>query len=45
MYSIDTSFHEKPNPKKKHYVPDVCRDLGVPCINLLGIMRREKWKF
>jgi hypothetical protein len=22
---------------------DVCRDLGVTCINLLGLMRREGW--
>jgi hypothetical protein len=26
-----------------HYIPDVCRELGVPCINLLGLMRRERW--
>jgi hypothetical protein len=26
-------------------IPDVCRDLGIPCINLLGLMRREKWTF
>ena len=24
---------------------DVCRELGVSCINFLGLMRREKWKF
>lgn len=45
VISQETSAHEKRNPKKNHYIPDVCRDLGVPCINLLGLMRKEKWKF
>lgn len=44
VISQETSAHEKRNPKKNHYIPDVCRDLGVPCINLLGLMRKEKWK-
>jgi hypothetical protein len=45
VVSQETSAAEKRNPKKDHYIPDVCRDLGVPCINLLGLMRREKWAF
>jgi len=45
VISQETSVHEKRNPSKKHYIPDVCRDLGIPCINLLGLMRREKWTF
>jgi len=45
VVSQETSADEKRNPKKKHFVPDVCRALGVPCINLLGLMRREKWVF
>jgi len=45
VVSQETSAAEKRNPKKSHYIPDVCRDLGVPCINLLGLMRREKWAF
>lgn len=45
VISQETSAHEKRNPKKIHYIPDVCRDLGVPCINLLGLMRKERWKF
>jgi len=40
----ETSVHSKPNPKKSHYIPDVCQNLGVSCINLLGLMRREGWK-
>lgn len=45
VLSQETSVHEKRNPKKDHYIPDVCRNLGIPCINLLGLMRKEKWKF
>lgn len=45
VISQETSAHEKRNPKKNHYIPDVCRDFGVPCINFLGLMRKEKWKF
>ena len=45
VISQETSAAEKRNPKKAYFIPDVCRDLGVPCINLLGLMRREKWVF
>ena len=41
----ETAASEKRNPKRSHYVPDVCRELGIPCFNFLGLMRREKWKF
>jgi hypothetical protein len=43
VVSQETAAAEKRNPKRTHYVPDVCRDLGVSCINLLGLARREKW--
>jgi hypothetical protein len=45
VVSQETSAQEKHKPRKDHYIPDVCRDLGVSCINLLGLMRREKWLF
>lgn len=45
VVSQETSAAEKKSAKRTHYIPDVCRDLGVPCINLLGFMRREKWTF
>ena len=45
VVSQETSAAEKRNPKRTHYIPDVCRDLGIPCINLLGLMRRENWTF
>lgn len=45
VVSQETSAAEKRSPKRTHYIPDVCRDLGIPCINLLGLMRREKWDF
>jgi len=41
----ETSAAEKRNPKRTHFIPDVCRELGLPCISLLGLMRRENWKF
>ena len=41
----ETAASEKRNPKRTHYIPDVCRDLGIPCINFLGLMRREGWRF
>lgn len=45
VVSQETSAAEKRSAKRTHYIPDVCRDLGIPCINLLGLMRREKWNF
>lgn len=41
----ETPASEKRNPKRTHFIPDVCRELGLPCISLLGLMRREGWKF
>lgn len=41
----ETSAAEKNRPRRSHFIPDVCRDLGAPCINLLGLMRREGWRF
>jgi Domain of unknown function (DUF4411) len=42
--------HETPARSKKHalrthFIPDVCQGLHVPCIDLLELMRREKWSF
>ena len=41
----ETSAAEKRKPKRSHYIPDVCRELGIPCISFLGLMRREGWRF
>lgn len=41
----ETAASEKNKPKRTHYIPDVCRELGVPCIGFLGLLRREGWKF
>jgi len=43
VVSQETSAQEKSKPRQSYYIPDVCRDLGIPCINLLGMMRRERW--
>jgi hypothetical protein len=40
----ETSAAEKRNPRRTHFIPDVCRELGLPCISLLGLMRREGWR-
>ncbi len=40
----ETPASEKRNPKRTHFIPDVCREMGIPCFNLLGLMRREGWK-
>jgi hypothetical protein len=45
VVSQETSAAEKKSAKRTHFIPDVCRDLGLPCINLLGLMRRERWTF
>lgn len=45
VVSQETSAAEKKNAGKKHYIPDACRELGVPCISLLGLMRQRKWRF
>jgi hypothetical protein len=41
----ETSAAEKNRPRRTHFIPDVCRELGLTCISLLGLMRREGWKF
>lgn len=41
----ETPAAEKRNPRRTHFIPDVCRELGISCISLLGLMRREGWKF
>ncbi|MDP1650159.1 MAG: DUF4411 family protein [Rubrivivax sp.] len=39
----ETPAAEKHRPRRTHFIPDVCRELGIPCISLLGMMRRERW--
>ena len=41
----ETPAAEKRNPRRTHFIPDVCRELGITCISLLGLMRREGWRF
>ena len=41
----ETSAAEKRNPRRPMFIPDVCRELGLTCISLQGLMRREKWVF
>lgn len=41
----ETPAAEKRNPKRTHFIPDVCRELGITSISLIGLMRREGWRF
>jgi len=41
----ETPAAEKNKPKRTHFIPDVCREMGLPCISILGMMRREGWTF
>lgn len=41
----ETPAAEKQRPRRSHFIPDVCRELGLTCISFLGLMRREGWKF
>jgi len=33
------------NNLAKPKIPDVCNDMGIECINILDLMRREGWQF
>jgi len=36
---------EKPSGSlAKPKIPDVCQDLGVPCVDLIGLFRQQGWK-
>jgi hypothetical protein len=45
VVTSETPAAEKRKPKREFFIPDVCRELGIPCINFLGMIRREKWTF
>lgn len=40
-----TVVTEEKSAPKKIKIPDVCRDLSVPCIDLVGLFRKQRWKF
>ena len=39
----ETAASEKHRPRRTHFIPDVCRELGIPCVSFLGLMRRKSW--
>jgi hypothetical protein len=41
----ETPAKSKKKPPRTYYIPDVCKELNVPCIDLLELMRRESWSF
>ena len=37
---------EKPTSRQERpHIPDVCRDIGIPCIDILQLCRERKWVF
>jgi hypothetical protein len=43
--SVKTKLKRKQEPKRKLYIPDVCRSMNIECIEFLKLMRKEGWKF
>ncbi len=43
--SFRIAKHLNVKPEKARFIPEVCREMGIPCFNLLGMMRRENWVF
>ena len=41
----ETPARTKRRPPRSHYIPDVCTGERVLCIDLVDMMRREKWSF
>lgn len=41
----ETPAAEKRSRRRSHFIPDVCREMGIPCISILGLMRKEGWTF
>lgn len=41
----DLTVITEENPKKENHIPSVCRNLNVPCVNILGLCESENWDF
>jgi len=41
----ETPARSKKNALRTQFIPDVCAALNVACLDLLEVMRREKWVF
>jgi hypothetical protein len=37
----ETEAATKRRPRRSHFIPDVCRELNIPCINILELLRNE----
>lgn len=44
VVTAETPAATKKKPKRSLYIPDVCSQLGIPCVSNLGMMRREGWQ-
>lgn len=44
-YTVVTQEKSDPKSKKKIFIPDVCREFGVPCINTIELIRKLNGRF
>lgn len=44
VVTAETPASHKRKPKRSLYIPDVCAAMGMTCITLVGMMRREGWR-
>jgi len=45
VVTYETPAAKKVRARGRKFIPDVCDALGVECIDLLEVMRREQWTF
>jgi hypothetical protein len=46
VYQVTVVTGEKKTGKlNKPKIPDVCQELGIPCIGILELIKAEGWKF
>ena len=45
VLSHETRARTKKKPPRSHYVPDVCDELAIKCVDFLQMMRAERWQF
>jgi hypothetical protein len=41
----ETAVRRKRRPERKLYIPDVCKQMNIPCIEFIELMRLERWSF
>jgi AhpD family alkylhydroperoxidase len=41
----ETAARAKKKPERSLFIPDVCKAMNIQCIELLELMRQQKWTF